>query len=81
MEKNPHMDMNVGLVAIVVNGQETLNITKKVVKEKNDETEYIYSNYNNYIVNIYSLSYNCFGGINANNNNYISKGTKQSIYS
>ena len=75
------MATNVGLVVIVASGQVILNIIKKVVKEKNDETEYIYSNYNNYIVNIYSLSYNCFGGINANNNNYIGKGTKQSIYS
>ena len=46
------LDMNVGLAVIVASGQVILNIIKKVVKEKNDETEYIYSNYNNYIVNI-----------------------------
>ena len=68
--------MNVGLAVIVASGQVILNIIKKVVKEKNDETEYIYSNYNNYIVNIYSLSYNCFGCINANNGNYNIKNKK-----
>ena len=73
--------MNVGLAVIVASGQVILNIIKKVVKEKNDETAYIYSNNNNNIVNINDISYNCFGYINANNDNYISKGTKQSIYS
>ncbi len=34
--------MNVGLAVIVASGQVILNIIKKVVKEKNDETEYIY---------------------------------------
>ena len=72
--------MNVGLVVTVASGQETLNITKKVIKEKNDETAYIYSNNNNNIVNINDISYNSFCCINTNNDNYISKGTKQSIY-
>ena len=44
--------MNVGLVVIVANGQVILNIIKNFIQEKNDETEYIYSNNNNYIVNI-----------------------------
>ena len=44
--------MNVGLVVIVANGQVISNIIKNFIQEKNDETEYIYSNNNNYIVNI-----------------------------
>jgi hypothetical protein len=55
------LDMNVGLAVIVASGQVILNIIKKVIKEKNDETAYIYSNNNNNIVNINDISYNCFG--------------------
>ena len=46
------MATNVGLVVIVASGQVILNIIKNFIQEKNDETEYIYSNNNNYIVNI-----------------------------
>ena len=48
--------MNAGLVVIVANGQVILNIIKNFIQEKNDETEYIYSNNNNYIVNINNIS-------------------------
>ena len=55
------MATNVGLVVIVASGQVILNIIKNSIQEKNDETEYFYSNNNNNIVNINDISYNCFG--------------------